>query len=111
MRRREFLKKFGGAAAAIPVAAYGQQSVAAHRVGVLAQDLQPGLLETLYDELHKLGYVEGRSLVLELRNAAGQNDRLPALAEELLRLKVEVILPSIRRRHRQPKRLPKLFRS
>ena len=93
MRRREFLKKFGGAAAAIPVAAYAQQSaVAAHRVGVLAQDLQPGLLETLYDELHKLGYVEDTNLVIELRNAAGENDRLPALAEELLRQKVEVIV-------------------
>jgi putative ABC transport system substrate-binding protein len=93
MRRRDFLEIVGGAAAAFPFAAYAQQSaVAAHRVGVLAQDLQPGLLETLYDELHKLGYVEDTNLVIELRNAAGENDRLPALAEELLRQKVEVIV-------------------
>jgi putative ABC transport system substrate-binding protein len=93
MRRREFLKNIVGAAAPFPFTAYAQQSaVAAHRVGVLAQDLQPGLLETFRDELHKLGYVEGTDLIVELRNAAGQNDRLPVLAEELLRLKVEVIV-------------------
>jgi putative ABC transport system substrate-binding protein len=49
-------------------------------------------LETLRDELHQLGYVEGRHIVLELRDAAGHNDRLPALAEELLRLNVKAIV-------------------
>src|SRR5690242_17170382 len=93
MRRRELLKTFAGAAAAFPFAAYAQPSrVASHRVGVLAQDLQPGLLETFRDELHKLGYVEGTNLLIDLRNAAGQNDRLIELADELLRLKVEVIV-------------------
>ena len=93
MRRREFLKTFGGAAAAIPIAAHAQKSTTpAHRIGVLAQDLQPGLLETFRDELHKLGYVEGTGITIELRNAAGRNDLLPAFTEELLRLKVEVIV-------------------
>ena len=93
MRRREFLKTFGGAAAAIPIAAQAQKSTTpAHRIGVLAQDLQPGLLETFRDELHKLGYVEGTGITIELRNAAGRNDLLPAFTEELLRLKVEVIV-------------------
>ena len=93
MRRREALQVLCGAAATLPFAAYAQQANApAHRIGVLAQDLQPGLLETFRDELRKLGYVEGASIRIELRNAAGRNDRLPALAEELLRLKVEVIV-------------------
>ncbi len=93
MRRREFLKSFVGATAAFPFAAYAQHStVTSHRIGLLAQDLQPGLLEAFRDELHKLGYVEGTDLLIELRNAAGQNDRLPGLAEELLRQKVEVIV-------------------
>ena len=93
MRRREFFRIFGGAMAALPLAAYAQPSIApTHRIGILAQDLQPGLLEALRDELHKLGYVEGTDISIELRNAAGRNDRLPALAEELLRLKVEVIV-------------------
>ncbi len=93
MRRREFVRLLSCAPAAIPLAAYAQQSVtSAHRIGVLAQDLQPGLLETFRDELRKLGYVEGTGISIELRNAAGRNERLPALAEELLRLKVEVIV-------------------
>ena len=93
MGRREFFRIFGGAMVALPLAAYAQQSIApTHRIGILAQDLQPGLLEALRDELHKLGYVEGTDISIELRNAAGRNDRLPALAEELLRLKVEVIV-------------------
>ena len=64
----------------------------AHRIGILAQDLQPGLLETFRDQLRKLGYVEGTDVVLEVRNAAGRNARLPALADELLRFKVDVIV-------------------
>jgi len=93
MRRREFVKLLSYAPAAVSLAAYAQQSVTpAHRIGVLAQDLQPGLLETFRDELRKVGYVEGADVSIELRNAAGRSDRLPALAEELLRLKVDVIV-------------------
>lgn len=91
MRRREFLILLGGAVA-WPLAARAQQGERVRRVGVLAQDLQPGLLETLRDELRRLGYVEGKSFSIELRNAAGRSDRLPALADDLLRLKVAVIV-------------------
>jgi len=63
-----------------------------HRVGVLAQDMQPGLLQTFRQELKQLGYVEGESVVLHVRNAEGRNDRLPSLVNELLGLKVEVIV-------------------
>jgi len=93
MRRREFLKHLCGAAAAAPAAAYAQHSTTpAHRIGILAQDLQPGLLETFRDELHKLGYTEGTSIIIELRNAAGRSELLPAFVEELLRLKVEAVV-------------------
>jgi putative ABC transport system substrate-binding protein len=88
MRRRDFIILFGGAVA-WPFAARAQQI---HRIGVLSQDLQPGLLETLRDELHKRGYVEGNNISIELRNAAGHNDRLAAMADELLKLKVDVIV-------------------
>jgi hypothetical protein len=56
---------------------------AARTIGRLAQDLQPGLLEAFRDELHKLGYVEGTNTTIELRNASGENERLPGLADEL----------------------------
>ena len=75
----------------VPLAADAQPT-AVRKVGVLAQDLQPGLLETFRDELQQLGYAEGKNLTIEVRNAAGRDDRLPAQAEELVRLKVEVIV-------------------
>jgi putative ABC transport system substrate-binding protein len=90
MRRREFITLVGGLFA-WPVAAHAQQRQA-QLVGILSQDLQPGLLETFRDELRGLGYVEGQNIKIELRDAAGRNERLPALAEELLRLKVNVIV-------------------
>ena len=77
---------------AAPLAAGAQQVKSARRIGVLAQDLQPGLLETFRDELGKLGYGEGSGIRIELRNAAGNNERLPALAQELLGLEVAVIV-------------------
>jgi len=92
MRRREFITLLGGAATAWPLVASAQQTRPAHLVGVLAQDLQPGLLETFRDELHKLGYVEGKTIGMEVRNAAGRSEQLPALANDLLRLRVNVIV-------------------
>ena len=90
MRRREFITLIGGAVTVWQVPAQAQHE--AHRIGVLAQDLQPGLLDTFRGELRKLGYVQGPGFAIEVRNAGGRNDRLQQLAEELLRAKVEVIV-------------------
>ena len=90
MRRRNFII-FASGAVLWPIAARAQQKKT-HRIGILSQDLQPGLLETFRDELHKRGYVEGSDISIELRNAEGHNERLPALADELLKLKVDVIV-------------------
>jgi len=90
MKRREFIALFAGAVV-WPLEARAQQKKT-YRIGILSQDLQPGLLETFRDELQKRGYVEGSDISIELRNAAGQNERLPALADELLKLKVDVII-------------------
>ena len=49
-------------------------------------------LKLLGQELHKLGYTEGKNITFESRYAEGQYDRLPALAAELVRLKVDVIV-------------------
>jgi len=90
MRRRDFII-LSGAAVVWPMSARAQQK-RIHRIGILSQDLQPGLLEAFRDELQKKGYVEGTDITIELRNAAGRNEQLPALAEELLKLKVDVIV-------------------
>ena len=92
MKRREFIKLIGGSVATAWPLAAGAQQKRTYRIGVLSQDLQPGLLETFLDELQKRGYVEGSDISIELRNAAGHNERLPALADELLKRKVDVIV-------------------
>jgi putative ABC transport system substrate-binding protein len=90
MKRRNLVMQ-AGAAWLAPHAAHAQ-SAKVHRVGMLAQDLQPGLLDTVRDELLRLGYREGSSIRIELRNAEGHNERLAGLAAELLSLKVDVIM-------------------
>ena len=75
-----------------PLEAVAQQRNAVPRVGVLAQDLQPGLLETLRDELQRLGYVEGKGIITDVRNAEGKSDRLSPLVADLLRLKVDLLV-------------------
>ena len=91
MRARPFLIGLLFALLPLPFAD-AQQAVSGHLVGILAQDVQPGLIETLRDEFRKLGYVEGTTLTILLRDAGGHNDRLPGLAQELLAAKVEVMV-------------------
>jgi putative ABC transport system substrate-binding protein len=91
VKRRQFIALLGSIAISCPIGAYAQQK-RLHRIGVLSQDLQPGLLETFRSELNKLGYVEGKNISIELRNAAGRNERLATLVDELLKLKVDAIV-------------------
>jgi putative ABC transport system substrate-binding protein len=94
MDRRAFL----GVAAAgglivMPVVARAQQVDKIRRIGFLS--LQSGLTSTteaFHQGLRELGYVEGRNLIIEYRWAATKEERLPELAAELVRLKVEVIV-------------------
>jgi hypothetical protein len=80
----------GGAAVAWPLVARAQQPA---RVGILTLggELTNPLFDAFRQEMRRLGYVEGRTLVLEFRSAAG-TDRLPELAAELARLPVDVIV-------------------
>jgi putative ABC transport system substrate-binding protein len=76
-----------------PLVGEPQQAARVHRVGVLLHHgSPPGFLEALRGGLKDLGYLEGKNIALELRNAEGNNDRLAALADELVRLRVDVIL-------------------
>src|ERR1043166_2963213 len=77
-----------------PVAAEAQQAAKVARIGYLVGNLAatPHLHEAFRQGLRDLGYVEGRNLVIEIRDADGKLERLPALAAELVVLKVDVIL-------------------
>ena len=93
MKRRAFITLVGGAAVAWPLAARAQQTKV-YRVGVLLvgnADADSFRTE-LREELRKSGYVEGQNLLVEFRSAEEKLDRLPALAAELVALKVDVIV-------------------
>jgi putative tryptophan/tyrosine transport system substrate-binding protein len=93
MKRRELIKLLGGAAAAPsllwPLAARAQQP-AMPVVGVLSLGL-PEPPAGLRQGLAEAGYVEGRNLAIEFRGAQNQVDRLPAMAADLVRRRVNVI--------------------
>jgi putative ABC transport system substrate-binding protein len=93
IRRREFIVALGGAAA-WPLAVQAQQLKVA-TIGVLVRSA-PGwqqFWQLFREELHALGYIESKNIRFEFRSDEGQMSRLPELAAELVRLKVNVIVP------------------
>ena len=94
MNRRAFLAGTGGVLLAAPLRIEAQQAAKVPRIGFLG--LHPGpnprLREAFLQRLRDLGYVEGRSVVIEWRYAEEKLERLPALAAELVALKVDVIV-------------------
>jgi putative ABC transport system substrate-binding protein len=93
MDRRTFMAMLTGGIVAAPSDTEAQQAAKIARIGYLAGNLaaNPHLLEAFRQGLRDLGYVEGRNLVIEIRSAEGKLERLPALAAELVALKVDVI--------------------
>ncbi len=90
MRRREFITFLGGAAATWPLAANAQQPMPV--IGLLGIDPgAPGPVAFIQG-LRDLGYTEGRNILIESRWAEGNPERFPALAAELVALKVNVIM-------------------
>jgi putative ABC transport system substrate-binding protein len=94
MRRREFIAGVGSAAA-WPLVAWAQQKampVIGFLHGATLAAISLYRFSSFQRGLGEMGYVEGRNLSIEYRWAEGQNDRLPALATDLVRRKVGVIV-------------------
>jgi putative ABC transport system substrate-binding protein len=95
MDRRVFLSTLGGGLLAAPLAAKAQPAGKVYRIGMLERT-SPGTnaanLEAFRRGLRELGYVEGKNLVIEYRSADGRDERYAALATELIRLNVDLIL-------------------
>ncbi len=81
---------------AAPLVGEAQQAAKIPRIGFLALNLAAGshVPEAFRQGLRDLGYVEGRNVVIEHRDAEGKPERFPALAAELVALKVDVIVTS-----------------
>ena len=92
--RRTFLRSPAGGLLAVPFAVEAQQAGKVPRIGYLSLNAvaNPHLREAFRQGLRDLGYVEGRNVVIEYRDAEGKYERLPALAAELVALKVDVIV-------------------
>jgi ABC-type uncharacterized transport system substrate-binding protein len=93
MRRREFIRVLGGAAAVMPLASRAQR-MTIPRVGILLF-AGPELMGPFPQALRDLGYVEGKTIQIETRSAEGRAERLPGLVGELIGSKVDIIVASL----------------
>jgi putative tryptophan/tyrosine transport system substrate-binding protein len=112
MRRRDFIAGLGGAAI-WPLAARAQQGERVRRVGFLTYGAANDGWDGFRDELEKLGWVEGRNLLLDVRFADGDIDRAGTLAAQLTKLAPDVIVTvygvAFRAVQQQTKLIPIVF--
>ncbi len=96
MRRRDFINFLGGAAATWPLAARAQQPGRVYNIAVFSAGSRDAAILPAFvafvEALRQLGWIEGKNVVFVYRYADNRLDRLPELAEELVRLKVDVIV-------------------
>jgi len=96
-------------------AAEAQSLAEVPRIGFLTHRFSPGRFEAFLKRLRELGYVEGENIIIEMRDTAGKRKRLPSLAADLVRLKVDVIVatsePVLRAAMKATKTIPIVMRS
>ncbi len=95
MRRREFISRLGGVAAAWPLAARAQQTLKLPTIGLLGAGTRSGWSDwvaAFMQRLRELGWIEGRTVAMEVRWAEGRPERYTEIAAEFVRLKVDVIV-------------------
>jgi len=92
--RRAFLATAAGGLLLAPLGAAAQQGGKVYRIGFLwdSPAVWPHALEAFRQGLRNLGWVEGQNIVVEYRWTEGRFERLPSLVEELVRLKVDLIV-------------------
>ena len=94
MRRRQLITLLGGAAVTWPVAAYAQQPAMPMiaYLGPISPEAVAGRLRAFREGLKEIGYTEGENVAIGYRYAEGQNDQLPAMAIELARRQISVLI-------------------
>ena len=95
LRRRHVTLAFAAAGSGFPFVAVAQERAKLPRIGWLAlnsAETTPHQFTAFRQGLSELGWVEGRNVLIEARRADGRPERLPALAAELVRLEVDVIV-------------------
>jgi putative ABC transport system substrate-binding protein len=95
MKRREFITLLGGAAVTWPLSARAQPSGKLTTIGFLGGATEPATrtwLAAFVQRLRELGWIEGRTVAIEVRWAEGHFDRFADIAAEFIRLKVDVIV-------------------
>src|SRR5262249_51036221 len=95
--RRELIAALGGAAA-WPLVARAQQPARTWRIGFLSavsRSVASGSYAAFAQGMRELGYLEGKDFVIEWRSVEGKYERFPEIAEELVRLKVDVFVTGV----------------
>jgi putative ABC transport system substrate-binding protein len=92
MRRRDFIAMSGGMIASWPIAARAQQAARMRRIGIFLYSRQEWeRISPMLRGLEALGYVEGKNIAIQYRDADGKSERLSEAANELVRLNPDVI--------------------